>query len=195
MVDDTIVGEATHGGDCLAGKIKLGGCAILVLGSSNTVDLLVHLGTVMVSVLTGTRHSEHDARWMPGTDTGDFTQTLMGLARQLLCAPTGSDTLEPVALSDGNGVDHLVLFKDLGDRDHLFKVVLGPVDLVLYRAAVELDLHDVRLLLRGQLELAHLGVADDAHDLAVLGNAVELGLNGLVVVLVLKGILGECLLL
>ena len=60
--------------------------------ASNTVDLLVHLGTVMVALLTGTSDSELDARRMPSTDTSNLTQTLVSLAGQFACVPTGSHT-------------------------------------------------------------------------------------------------------
>ena len=46
-------------------------------------------------------------------------------------------------------------------------------------------------LLNAQVELLHLGVGDDADDLAELGDALELGLDVLAVVLgVLLGVLG-----
>ena len=56
--------------------------------TTNAVDLLVQLGTVMVSLLTSTCNRELDARWMPGSDTSDLTQTLVGLTGQLACVPT-----------------------------------------------------------------------------------------------------------
>ena len=52
--------------------------------------------------LTGTGNGEHDLRRMPGTDTSDLAETLVGLARKHLGAPTGGDTGETVTLGDGN---------------------------------------------------------------------------------------------
>jgi hypothetical protein len=50
VLDDTVVGEATHGGDDLLGNIGLGGCVALVASSTDTVDLLVELRSVVVTV-------------------------------------------------------------------------------------------------------------------------------------------------
>lgn len=50
VLDDTVVGEATHGRDRLLGNIVLGRRVSIVLAAANPVDLLVELGTVMVTV-------------------------------------------------------------------------------------------------------------------------------------------------
>ena len=50
VLDDTIVGEATHGRDGLLGDISLGGGVAFVLSRAETVDLLVELSTVVVAV-------------------------------------------------------------------------------------------------------------------------------------------------
>lgn len=114
---------------------------------ADAVDLLVGLGTVMVTLLTGTGDGERDTTWMPGTDTGDLAQTLVRLARQLLGVPTAGDALETFTLGHANGIDHLVLGEHLADWHRLLQVLADPVDLVLDRATVQLDFHDVRLLL------------------------------------------------
>jgi len=95
IVNFTIVDKTTHGGDSLVSQIVLGGGVVLdnlslagVDSTTNAVDLLVQLGTVMVSLLTSTCNRELDARWMPGSDTSDLTQTLVGLTGQLACVPT-----------------------------------------------------------------------------------------------------------
>ncbi len=50
VLDDTVVGEATHGRDALLRDIGLGRCVRVVLTRADTVDLLVKLSTVMVAV-------------------------------------------------------------------------------------------------------------------------------------------------
>ena len=52
-----------------------------------------------------------------------------------------------MALGDPDDVDHLVLAKDLAHRHLLLEVRPGEVNLVSHGAAVQLNLHDVRLLL------------------------------------------------
>jgi hypothetical protein len=156
---------------------------------------VVDRGTVVVTVLTGTGNSPLDVGRVPGTDTGDLTQTLVGLARQLLGAPASGDTGETVTLGDGNDVDNLVLLEDGVDRHGLLEQTLAESDLVGDGTTVDLDLHQVSLLLL-QGSLADLGVGEDTDDGAVLLDAGQLaGDRGTLVLGVLLGVLGESLLL
>lgn len=50
VLDDTVVGEASHGGDDLLGDVGLGRSVGIVGSRADAVDLLVELGTVMVTV-------------------------------------------------------------------------------------------------------------------------------------------------
>ena len=50
VLDDTIVGEATHRSDGLLGDIVLSRGVSLVITTADTVDLLVELRTVVVTV-------------------------------------------------------------------------------------------------------------------------------------------------
>lgn len=50
VLDDTIVRETTHGGDGLLGDIRLGGSIAVVGAETDAIDLLVQLGTVVVTV-------------------------------------------------------------------------------------------------------------------------------------------------
>ena len=50
VLDDTVVGEATHGGDGLLGDVGVGGGVAIIISSTDTVDLLVELRTVVVTV-------------------------------------------------------------------------------------------------------------------------------------------------
>lgn len=59
---------------------------------TNSINLLVHLGTMMISFLTSARDSERHSAGMPRTDTSDFSQTLVGLTRQFLRVPSRRDT-------------------------------------------------------------------------------------------------------
>lgn len=87
--------EAAHGVDGLVGQIVSGGGVVLyqlsvlgVVARPDVVDLLVDLGTVMVSLLTGTGNRELDSGRMPGSDTSDLAKTLVRLTWQLLGVPT-----------------------------------------------------------------------------------------------------------
>ena len=201
LVDNTVVGEASEGGDGLLGEVELGTCVVLhdlavdgVDALAHAVDLLVDLGPVVETVLTGAGNGAPNAGRMPGSDTGDLPETPVGLPRELAGSPTLGDTLETVTLGDTDDVNHLVLGEDLVDRDLLLEVLDSPVNLLGGGAAVDLDLHEVGLLLADP-DLPHLGVGDDAHNGAVLLDALEVALDGLLAVSVLLGVLGEGLLL
>lgn len=156
---------------------------------------MVARGTVVVTHLTSTGNSPLDVVRVPGTDTSDLTQTLVSLTGKLLGAPTAGDTLETVTLGDGDDIDHLVLLEDGVDLDGLLEQVAGEVNLVGNGATVDLDLHQVGLLLL-EGSLADLGVGEDTDDSAVLLDALELAGDGSTVLLgVLLGVLGESLLL
>lgn len=101
----------------------------------------------MVTALTGTGNGPLDVGRMPGTDTSDLTETLVSLARKLLGTPTGGDTLETVTLGDSDDIDHLVLLEDAVDGHLLLEETVAEVDLVGDGATVDLDLHEVGLLL------------------------------------------------
>ena len=52
VLDDTVVREATHGRDRLLGDVVLRGRVAVVAAEADAVDLLVDLGTVVVTVCT-----------------------------------------------------------------------------------------------------------------------------------------------
>ena len=213
VLDLTVVDEATQAGfvslhakklffldenlrsDLLLGDVEFRSGVALVVALANTENLVVARGTVVVTHLTGTSNSPLDVVRVPGTDTSNLTQTLVSLTGQLGSTPTGGDTLVTVTLGNSNDVDHLVLLEDAVDLDGLLEQVAGEVDLVADRATVDLDLHQVRLLLL-ERRLADLGVGEHTHDRAVLLDALKLaGDGGTAVLGVLLGVLGEGLLL
>jgi hypothetical protein len=199
----SVVRESTHGVDGLVSKIILGRSIVLdqfslllVESFTHVIDLLVDLGTMMVSLLSSPGDSELDTRRMPGSNTSDLTKTLVRLPGQLLRVPTRSNTLESLSLGDADAIDHLVLGKDLLDGDLLLEVFAGEIDLGSNGAAVKLDLHDVRLLLTTTKQLL-LSVANHTHNGAVLPDLIEVLFNLLLAEVILPFLarLGESLLL
>merc|ERR1719367_2160063 len=203
LLDHTVVRESTHGVDVLVGGVVLSRgvvldqhTVLLVVSQLDLVDLLVDLGTVMVALLTSTGDSVLDTRGMPGADTGDLAETLVRLAGKLLGVPPGSDALESFSLGDTDQVDHLVLSEYILDGDGLLEHAVGVVDLIGDRSAVQLDLHDVGLLLTLAQKLL-LGVSNQPHHLAVLFDLSQVLLNFLLAGLIfpLHAGLGESFLL
>jgi len=65
LTDHTVVNKSTHGGDALLSKISLSLTTGVVSLLSNAVDLLVHLSTMEVTVLTGTGDSVRNTGRVP----------------------------------------------------------------------------------------------------------------------------------
>ena len=79
LLDLSVVGEASHGVDGLVGQVIVSGgvvldqLAILHLETlSDSVDLLVDLSSVMVTLLTSSGHSVLDPAGMPSSNTGNL---------------------------------------------------------------------------------------------------------------------------
>lgn len=200
VVDLTVVGETTEGSDVLLDGISGAGGVILDtadLTGTDVVDLLVDLGTAMVAHLTDTTNSPLDGRRMPSTDTTDSAETSMSLTLELLDTVSGNDTLGTVTLGDTDGINALVLLEDLTDGDLLLELLVAEIDLLLDVTTVDLDLHDVGLVL-SLLDETVLGSNDNADDGGVLLDALDVTVDGLLVLLVelvLLGVLGEGLFL
>lgn len=198
LTNDTIVGESTNGGDLLLGDVVLSGSVALVGSGSDAVDLLVGLSTVSITHLTSASDGEGNASRVPRANAGDLAETLVSLAGKATSTPTLGDSLETLTLGDGEDVDQLTLLEDGGHGDGLLEVLKSEVDLgggVL--ASVDLDLHDVSLLL-SNANLADLSVGNSAHHGGELADAVQIAVDGLLLglgVVVLLGVLGEGLLL
>jgi len=198
----TVVRETTHRSDGLLGLIVLGGCVVLhdlsfegVDTTANTVDLLVHFRSVVISLLTGTSNGKLHTTRMPCTNASDLSQTLVGLSGQLLGVPTAGHSLKSFALGDSNAVNHLVFSKDRADWHGLLEVLAGPFDLLGNSSSVQLDFHDVRLLLTLTQQL-HLSVCENANHGAVLLHPGKVLLNVFLAggISPLLGVLGESLL-
>ena len=131
---------------------------------------------------------------MPSTDTSHLTKASVGLAGKAGDAPTTNDTGKAVTTGRGADVDHLALGEELGYLDLLLEKTLGELNFGGDIASVDLDLEEVSDLC-SEFDLAHLGVGEHSDNVAVLLDAVNLGLDLLWLVSGLLGVLGESLLL
>merc|ERR1719354_318795 len=185
-----VAGEAAHGVDGLIGQIII--CSTVVLDQlavfnlealSGSVDLLVNLGTVMVTLLTSSGNGELDSAGMPCSNTGNLTQTLMGLAGQLLGVPSAGYT---------NDVQTLVLGKDLSDWDFLLKMLSSPVNLIGNGTTIQLDFHNMSLPLP-LVQNFHLGMDNNSDGISMLLQQVQILLDLLLAKLIspLSAHLGE----
>ena len=99
LFDLSVVRESTHWVDGFVCQIVFGGGVVFdqlsILGVesiTDVIDLLVDLGTVMVSLLTCTSDGELDSGRMPCSNTGNLSKTLVCLTGQFLTVPSGSYT-------------------------------------------------------------------------------------------------------
>ena len=167
VVNVTVPGEAAHWVDGLLGEVELGGAGgvLLTLGwlEGKPVDPLVHLGSVVETVVTGSADSPEDPPWVEWTNAGDLPATSVSLLLKALSTIPVDNTFPTAALADGDDVDLFALFEDVVDLDLLFEEALGEVDLVSDAAAVDLDLDDLGLA-GTEHDSLWLGVGDHTDD-------------------------------
>lgn len=132
FVDNTVVRESTDWGNVLGMGVGLGGG--VVLGASNgsgtdSVDLLVDLGSVVVTEVTSSGDSPLDCGWMPGTDTSDLSVTSSSLSWELGNTESLDASLSSLTSGNGDGINHLVVLEDFSDGDFVFELANSEVDL------------------------------------------------------------------
>lgn len=179
--------ESSEWGDLLISDILLGGSTVELRSVSDSVDLLVHFSSVVVSQLSGSGNTELDSGWMPSTDTSDLSKTSMGLLLQVSNSESLDNSGDSLTLGNSEDIDHLVLLEDLINLDLLLEKSVGEINLLGNSSSVNLDFDDVVLLL-SEVELVHLGVGNDSDDGTVFLDSFEWDLD------VLGGILGNSLL-
>ena len=200
LVDLTVVWETTHRSDVLGDSVGLCGGVVVNTSnstSSNSVDLVVDVSSGVVAELTAAGDRPLDGRRMPGSDTGDLSETSMRFSVQSGDAESLDDTGHTLTLGNTDGINALRLLEDLTDANLLFELILGEVNLLGNGTTVNLDLHDVSLVLT-EGKLADLSGADDTDDGSVLLDSVEVSgivILGVRVLILLLDVLGESLLL
>ena len=200
LVDFTVEGETAHRGDVLLNSVSISGGVVGYTSdgtSSETVDLLVDLGTGVVTLLTRAGDRPLDGSWMPSSDTSNFTETSVSLSAKLLGAESLDDALVSFTLGDTDSVDALVGLENFSNGDFLFEFAPGPVNFLGDSATVNLDFHNLGLVL-SLFDLADLSGSENTNDSAVLLDTSKVSLNRVLVLgveLVAVSVLGESLLL
>lgn len=134
LLHDTVVREPTNRGDSLLGDVIISGTVLgtvfRVHAFANSVDLLVHLGTVVVATLTSTRNLVANTSRMPRTNACHLAETTMSLPWQLLGPPASGNTFVPVTFGHANNIDELLRAEHRLDVDVLLKQSVAKINLV-----------------------------------------------------------------
>ena len=193
------MGKSSHWGDLLLSHIEFcrGSERSLVRDLTDLVHLLVHLGTVMVTVLSSPGNGERNTGRMPCSDTSNLTQTPVSLPGKTSHTPTCNHALITVTPGDSNDVNHLILVEDGVHGHALLEQLVTEVHLVSDGTTVDLNLNQMSLLLLDTLQLTHLCVSQHTDNASVLLHPLQVGLQVLLALLRLipLRVLGESFLL
>lgn len=151
----------------------------------------------MVTLLTRAGDRPLDGSWMPSSDTSNLTETSVSLSAELLSTESLDDALVSLTLGDADGVDALVGLENFSNGDFLFEFAPSPVKLLGNSATVNLNFHNLGLVL-SLLDLADLSGSEHTHNSAVLLDTGKVPLDRVLVLgveLVAVSVLGESLLL
>lgn len=176
LVDDTIVREASHGGDALFSKIRFSGSGFRSV--SNSVDLEVGNGSLVVTSLTSSSNGPRNFSRVPSSDTSNFSETFVCLSGQFSGSPSSSNTFKSVTFSNTNNVDNFGFVEDGRDRNLLFEERDSVVNLLFNSSSVNLDFDDVGLLL-SFLEESVLGVGNKSNNGGVFLDSSQFSVHGI----------------
>lgn len=198
VVNDTIMRESSHRSDILLSKIIEGRSIVFnsINGSfSHSVDLLVEFSSVMETEITSSGDSPSYSSWMPRSDTSDSSVTSMGFLGKMLDSVSLDNTLGSFSLGDSHDIHVLILLENTVDGDFLFEQSSGEINLLGYISSIDLDFHDVVLLL-SKVQFVHLGGSNHSDNSGVLSNSVKFHIDGFVLfVLMFLRVFGESFLL
>jgi hypothetical protein len=197
FIDDTVMRESTNGSNVLWIGISLSGSVIVNVSDStltNVIDLLVKLGSVVVTEVTSTSNGPLNSRWMPSTDTSDLTETSMRLSGKSRDTNSANNTLSTVTTSDSNGVNHLVLLEDLGKSNLRLKLGESPINLLSNAlTTINLDFQKMAFLL-SELALLNLSGSNNSDSCAVFLDSLQISVDVVLVFgvsLILLSVFGE----
>jgi len=139
FLDSSVMGESSHWGDGLGSKIEFGGSSVVLSGFTHSVDLLVDVRSVVISVLSSSGDSEGYSGWMPCSDTGNLSETLVSLSWESSGSPSGGNSFVSLTLVDSENVNHFVLREDGVNWDVLFEKSDGIIDFSFDCSSVDLD--------------------------------------------------------
>jgi len=179
FVDDTVMWESTDWGDVLGVGISFGGSVVVDTSDStltNSVDLLVDVGSMEVTEITSSGDSPLDCRWMPGTNTSDLSETSSSLSWESRDTESLDDTLGSFTSGNGDSINHLIVLEDLSDGDFTLEFGLSPGNLSSSVSTIDLDFHKIALL-SSEVNFLDLSGNKDSDDRAEFGNSLDVSVD------------------
>jgi hypothetical protein len=179
FVDATVVREATNGSDVLVDGISLAHGVVdntMDGTGSNSVDLLVDLGSRVITLLTTAGNRPLDGGRMPGSDTSDLAETSMRLTVKSGTSESLDGTNHTFTAGNANSVNNFVHVEDIANFDLLLELAIGKVDLLSNGTTVNLNFQDMGLALT-ETKFADLGSGKDTDGSAVFLDAGEIAVN------------------
>lgn len=190
LIDNSVRGESSHGGNRLSSNVELGRSSVVLSSFSNLEDLLVDFRSVMESVLSSSGYSEGNSGRMPSSNTGDLSKSLVRLSRKSSGSPSRGNSRKSVSFVGGQCIDLLVLLENGIDGNLLFEKLVSEINLLLDSSSVDLNLHEVSLLLRED-SLFDLRVSEDSNNGASDFKGLEGLGNGVLLLGNILSVLGE----
>ena len=179
FVNDTVMWESTDWGDILGVGISFGGSIVVDTSDgtlTNSVDLLVNVGSMEVTEITSSGDSPLDCRWMPGTDTSDLSETSSSLSWKSRDTESLDDTLSSFTSGNGNSINHLIVLENLSDGDFTLEFGLSPGNLSSSVSTIDLDFHKIALL-SSEVDFLDLSGNKDSDDRAEFGNSLDVSVD------------------
>jgi len=179
FVDNTVMWESTDWGNVLGVSISFGRSIVVDTSDStltNSVDLLVDVGSMEVTEVTSSGDSPLDCRWMPGTDTSDLSETSSGLSWESRDTESLDDTLGSFTSGNGDSINHLIVLENLSDGDFTLEFRLSPCNLSSSVSTIDLDFHKIALL-SSEVNFLDLSGNKDSDDRAEFGNSLDVSVD------------------
>jgi hypothetical protein len=186
FVNNTVMWESTDWGNVFGVSISFSGSVVVDSSDgtlTNSVDLVINVRSVIVSEITGSSDCPLDSRWMPGTNTSDLSETSSSLSWKSRDTESLDDTLSSFTSGNGDGINHFIVLENLTDGNFSFEFGDSPVNLGTNISSINLDFHDVGLLL-SELAFLDLSGNEDSDDGAILSDSLDISVD------VFLGVLG-----
>lgn len=179
LIDYTVMGETTDWCNIFDMWILFCWCVINSSSdctSSNSVNLLIHSGSVEVTEITSSSDSPLDGSWMPSSNTSNLSETSMCLSWKSWYTPSLNDSLSSFTSCNGNCINHFIVFEYFSNGNFLFEFGDSPVDFLHNVSTVYLDFSKMSFSL-SKLNFFNLSSSKYSDNAAVFFNSLNVSVD------------------